>query len=260
MVPNGHDGDSEHDGDPELRAEEPPPEEEQRPARQPSVYRGYGNYGQVAIGVGMRIGPPALFVRDREMPRLHPQQVALACDNLVAGELCYTSLVYLSRARVEDTATLFRGSESAELRVRWERLWVLSPYLAKLARTAEGRTQIAACMGEDLAAVHLLSKFAEQRNSSVQRLFKRMHDELLALLLPRLAEFRDDPRRAALLASIIAAVETDAETIDKLLDAHVGAQVREQIVPFLTVRQRDPRLSKLSSEILRDKLERWGRE
>lgn len=209
---------------------------------------------------GVRIGNHGVFVAEQDMPRLRPDQVAQACDSVVRGEDCYTSLVYLSRARTEDIEALFEASQSPEIRIRWERLWVLSPFFAKLSRLSEGREAIINCMRDDLASVHLLSKFAEQQNQAVQRLFKRLYDPLLNLLLSRLAEYRDDGRRAELLAGILATIETDGDALREALVKAVGERELDPLMPLLFIRYKDPRLNKLSSGLLREKLEQWGGE
>ena len=208
--------------------------------------------------LGVRLGRPTLFVAFENMPRLHTEQITNACDNIVHGEDTYSSLVYLGRCRTDDTEALFEATKSTEIRVRWERLWVLSTYFAKLARSPEARDRIINCMAEDLVAVHLLSKFVEQKNSAVTRLFSRLRQQLLKLILERLYEYRNDAQRATLLAGILATIETDRRALEKALVEHLGKQVVEELMALLIVRHRLP--GKLSSSLLREKLEQWATE
>jgi hypothetical protein len=209
---------------------------------------------------GIRIGKSFVFVLDEAMPRLEAAHIAQACDNIVQGQESYPSLLYLSRARHEDVPALLEASQSYEIKVRWERLWVLSPFLARLARQEEGQQAILAGFGEDLAGVHLLSKFAEQNNPGVKRLFARLHDPLLALLLSRLREYRTDPRRAALLAGIIATLETKEDVLRAAMGPEVDEATQNDLLGMLYVKYPSGYGSKLSSVVLKEKLQTWRRD
>jgi hypothetical protein len=208
-----------------------------------------------AIG-GVRLGEEFRFVADDQMPRLEIDHVITACDNIVRGTECYPSLLYLSRARAEDARTLFDATQSSDIRQRWERLWVLSPFFARLARSPEGQKELLDCIRDDLAAVHLLSKFIEQKNDSVKRLFKRTHDDLLKLLLEHLVENYDDSRRLNLLTSIIAMVETDGDVLRKILESFADKQVIDETLASLSIKGRHS--TRLSSNVLRRKLQNLG--
>lgn len=208
---------------------------------------------------GIRIGKKFVLVRDDAMPRLAAAQIADACDNIIRAQNSYASLLYLSRARSEDVAALLEASQSYEIKVRWERLWVLSPYLSRMARYETGRAALLEGFGEDLAGVHLLSKFAEQNNPSVKKLFQRLHDPLLVMLLKRLQEYRTDPRRAALLSGIIAVVETKEDALREAMKDADEATVAD-ILSLLYVKYPSGYGTKLSSSVLREKLRGWRRD
>lgn len=210
---------------------------------------------------GVRIGKQAVFIGSGQMPRIDSESAAQFCDNIVRGRETYTSLLYLSRARPQDARILFEASQSPEIKVRWERLWVLSPFFARLARHPDGQTELLECMKDDLAAIHLLSKFIDQKNPSVKRLFKRLHEPLLDLLVSRLVQYRSDPRRASLLSGIIATFETNREAIERALSkCNNDAEVAEDVMSLLLMRTAGNHGNKLSAETLREKLFGWRRD
>lgn len=208
---------------------------------------------------GIRIGKTSVFVLDEAMPRLEAAQIGLACDNVVRAQESYASLVYLSRARAEDVTAIFEASQSYEIKVRWERLWVLCPFLARLARQTEAQAALVAALKEDLAGLHLVSKFAEQNNPSVKRLFSRLHDPMVVMLMERLREYRTDPRRAALLSGIIAIVETNEEVLRKAIGKDTAPAIAEEMMRLLYIKAGASTGSKLSSNTLKGKLEGWRR-
>lgn len=208
---------------------------------------------------GIRIGKKFALVEEEGMPRLEATRIAESCDNIIRAHRSYASLLYLSRARSEDVPALLEASQSYEIKVRWERLWVLSPYLSRMARHEAGRAALLDGFKEDLAGVHLLSKFAEQNNPSVKKLFQRLHDPILAMLLTRLQEYRTDPRRAALLSGIIAVVETKEDVLRAAMGDADEATVAD-ILSLLYVKYPSGQGSKLSASVLREKLRGWRRE
>jgi hypothetical protein len=208
---------------------------------------------------GIRIGKTFVFVLDEAMPRLAASHIGLACDNIVRGQESYASLVYLSRAKMEDLDALFEASQSYEIKVRWERLWVLSPHLARLARQKEAQESIIAAFKEDLAGLHLISKFAEQNNPAVKRLFARLHDAMLVMLMDRLHAFLEDGRRAALLSGIIATVETQESVLREAIDKSVDAAKAETMLGMLYLKPGSGQSGKLSANTLKGKLEGWRR-
>ena len=215
---------------------------------------------QPAVG-GVAIGrcDYEMLLSDEQMPGVTVDHIAQSSDNVVRGRDAYHSLLYLSRIRPHESSVLWQASQSFEIKVRWERLWVLSPYLAKIARYEEGRLGLVDAMKEDLAGVHLLSKFMDQNNPSVKRMFKRLHDPLLTLLMSRLIQYRSDSRRSNLISGIVATFETDSEVLRTTLSACTKIQQEvEDMLALLVVRHRGSR-HRLSSGVLRDKLARFKR-
>lgn len=211
-----------------------------------------------AVG-GVRVGVTARVIDDSDMPRLEATMVGQACDNIVRGEGTYASLLYLGRSRVEDLPALFEASQSPEIKVRWERLWVLSPFLCRLSRTEDGRAIILNAFTEDLGGVHLLSKFCEQNNPSVKRLFGRLHDAFLPVLLSRLHEFSQDPRRASLLSGIIGTVETSESVLRRAMPENLDEPSVQEVLSMLYVRHGVGTHKKLSATLLRERLHQWRR-
>jgi hypothetical protein len=207
---------------------------------------------------GIRIGKTFVFVLDEAMPRLNAAHIGLACDNIVRGQETYASLVYLSRARLDDLPAVFEASQSYEIKVRWERLWVLSPIFSRLARQKDAYEPLVTGFKDDLAGLHLLSKFAEQNNPAIKRLFGRLHDPILAMLLDRMHAYREDMRRAVLLSGIIAAVETQEKVLRAAMPKDVPEAEAEALLGMLYLKD-GPSGGKLSSETLKGKLEGWRR-
>jgi hypothetical protein len=111
---------------------------------------------------------------------------------------------------------------------------------------------------DDLAAVHLLSKFAEQKNESVVRLFKRLHDPLLEVLFRNLQDYRGDMRRSGLLVDIIATIEKQEDALRAAIGKNVSKDDADKMIGMLVVRSKSG--SRLSSETIRDNLHRWVRD
>lgn len=227
--------------------------------REAQAHAGFGPTdlrGAKATG-GMRVGEHFPFVPQANMNRLRPEEVGQACDNVVRGHKVWASLLYLGRAQPEDVAALLEASQSYEIKVRWERLWVLCPYLARIARAPEAQAPLTEALQADVAGLHLVSKFAEQNNPSVKRLFARLHDRLLAALLQKLCASVREPRRCALLCSIVAAIETQGEVLRAALPQKVEPAVRAQAMELLYVAPDRPKSRRLSSETLRERLQTW---
>ena len=212
--------------------------------------------GSQATG-GLRLGKHFIFVLDEAMPRLNAEHIAQACDNVVRGQEVYASLVYLSRAQSADVAAVLEASQSYEIKTRWERLWVLSATLARQARREDGQAALIEGFAEDLAGLHLISKFAEQKNPAVKRLFNRLHDTMLSMLLAKLVDHQDDPRRGALLCGIIATVETHEDTLRAALPAKLAPDVAESLIGMLYHVPGGASRRRLSSGVLRDRLHNW---
>ena len=209
---------------------------------------------------GMRVGQePVVWTTEDALPALAAEQVASACDDIVAGQGVYPALVYLGRARVGDLSALLAATASEEVRVRWERLWVISPFLARLARADEAVAPLVDLLADDLGAVHLMSKFAEQNNPAVKKLFARLHDPLLKTLLVQLRQDSDDPRRTALIGGIIAAVESREDIITGLLPAGLSELARTNMLDLLYLRPAPPPRKRLRSQAIRERLDRLRR-
>ena len=215
--------------------------------------------GAKATG-GMKVGEKFTFVPDANMPRLTAEEIGKACDNVVQGREVWASLLYLGRASVEDLPALMEASQSYEIKVRWERLWILAPYMARLARRDEARAPLAQALQEDVAGLHLISKFAEQNNPAVRRLLARLRAPLLAALLQKLCDNIREPRRCALLCSIVATLETGEEALRASLPKDAKGEVKEQVMRLLYVAPARERSKRLSSATLREKLQMWRQQ
>jgi hypothetical protein len=94
----------------------------------------------------------------------------------------------------------------------------------------------------------------------VKRLFKRLHDDLLDVLLTRLVQYRDDPRRASLLSGIISTIELDSDVLQRTLERVADERDIDEAMSLLVMRHRGVQGNKLSSETLREKLFSWRRD
>ena len=215
--------------------------------------------GSSATG-GMRVGQKFPFIPDSKMPSLDAEHVGKACDHIVRGHDTWASLLYLSRAQPGDVGLLLEASQSYEIKVRWERLWVLSPFFSRLARRDDARPTLTKAFAEDVAGLHLLSKFAEQNNPSVKKLFARLKPTLLPALLGRLCDHASEPRRAALLCSIIAAMETSEAALQAAFGKSVTSHQKEAAMNMLYHVEPKDKAKTLSSSTLRERLEQWRRQ
>ncbi|HET6345867.1 MAG TPA: hypothetical protein VFH51_13100, partial [Myxococcota bacterium] len=91
-------------------------------------------------------------------------------------------------------------------------------------------------------------------------LFARLHDPLLALLLTRLLEYRTDPRRGALLAGIIATLETKEDALRAAMGPDVDEATQNDLLGMLYVKYPSGYGTKLSSVVLKEKLQTWRRD
>jgi hypothetical protein len=183
---------------------------------------------------------------------LKPELVLQAVEQVAAGEGSYRGVLYLSFARIADVPALFEASRAQDVETRWKRLWVLSPFLTKISRTQQGRTVLASHLRADLPALNLLGKFEQKRHASVRRLFSRMHDELLGILLDALVATKGEPRRVAIFAALIALVDTDGAVLARELKTRSA----EALLANLTVKVIEKKSLVTSS--IRDKLVALG--
>ncbi len=194
-----------------------------------------GSGGKGGVG-GMKLGQPFHFVGQDEMPGLELERVVAACENLIEGSDCYSALTYLSRARATDLTTLMEATRSTDVKERWQRLWVLSGVFARLARSKEGQEQLAELFENDLAALHMFSKFDPKNNGAVKKCFERLHSDLLNRILTVLVNFQDDEARSTLLAGIVAVIENDKEVLRETMIADHKEDVVEPILALIPLR------------------------
>jgi|TARA_B100001964_G_scaffold181131_1_gene200271 hypothetical protein len=209
-------------------------------------------------GAGMKLGQSFRFVSDEDMPSLDAQSVAQACDELVQGVNCYSSLLYLSRARLKDIPSLFEASRSNDVQVRWQRLWVLCPILARLARAADGRTDVIEHVATDLPALHMFAKFDPKNNPGPKRFFERLQNDLTNKLLDVIVEHRNDEARRQLLSGILSVVETSKFILEQKLVERHNPSIAQDILRILVTEDTSSETKRLSTEDLRHKLETLG--
>ena len=208
---------------------------------------------------GMKLGQKFKFVSAEEMPSLELERILEACEKLIEGRDCYSALVYLSRARFDDLEALITATKSADVKQRWQRLWVLSNVLARLARPKTGQEALATHFEDDLAGLHMLSKFDPANNQAARRLFERLHDELLHKILNVFIKFIDDPSRSALLAGIIAVIENDERVLrDILVTEHPDDLVERVIAMLSTVDGKEKGRGTVSSAAIMERLRDLG--
>lgn len=185
---------------------------------------------------GMKLGQPFRFVAQDEMPELESERIVGACERLIEGNDCYSALTYLSRARATDLTALMEATQSTDVKERWQRLWVLSGVFARLARSNEGQEQLAELFENDLAALHMFSKFDPKNNAAVKKCFERLHSDLLNRILTVLVRFQDDEARSTLLAGIVAVIESDKEVLRETMSADHKEDVVEPILALIPLR------------------------
>jgi len=213
--------------------------------------------GGLAPGqAGMKIGQSFKFVHKDDMPGLEAHRISQACDNLVSATDSYKSLLYLSRAKASDIAEIFEASRSDDVQKRWQRLWVLCPILARLARLDEGKEGIVSDFGKDLAALHMLARFDPAKNVAPKKFFERLKGDLLEELLSVMVSFAADEARSQLVAGIIAVVETSGPVLEAQLIEHHGADTAATIMKKLLItKSTDARQKVLSPQDIRLRLE-----
>jgi hypothetical protein len=77
------------------------------------------------------------------------------------------------------------------------------------------------------------------------------------MLLGKLAEHRDDPRRGALLCGIVATLETQADAIRAAMPKEVAAKDVDELMGMLYTVSVPGRHKNLSSGVLKEKLHAW---
>ena len=198
---------------------------------------GPGSEGLAPGQSGMKIGQSFKFVHKDDMPGLEAHRISQACDNLINATDSYKSLLYLSRAKASDVAAIFEASRSDDVQKRWQRLWVLCPILARLARLDEGKEGIVSDFGKDLAALHMFARFDPAKNVAPKNFFERLKGDLLKELLGVMASFLDDDARSQLVAGIIAVVETSGPVLEAQLVEEHGVEVASAVMEKLLITQ-----------------------
>ena len=187
-----------------------------------------------------------------ELTVLEAGRVREACERLIAAKQTYRSLLYLNRARLEDVPALFAASHSADLEERWKRLWVLAPFLSRVARHRLGARAIADELRRDLSALQLFVKLVDADNLSADRLLERAHDEILPLVLERVLALRSDPRRLPTAVTLLAAIERREPMLREALSAQLDEAALATLWPSLVLDREEDK--QLSATGLRDKL------
>ena len=205
---------------------------------------------------GMKIGQSFKFVHKDDMPGLEAHRISQACDNLANATDTYKSLLYLSRAKASDVAAIFEASRSDDVQKRWQRLWVLCPILARLARVDAGKVGIVSDFGKDLAALHMFARFDPSKNIAPKKFFERMKSDLLTELLSVMVSFISDEARSNLVAGIITVVETSGPALEARLVEEYGAEKAAKVMANLLITESTQARQKvLSPQDIRQRLE-----
>ena len=69
----------------------------------------------------------------------------------------------LQRVVVDDLEAIYEALKHADVTVRWNRIWVSAPTLARLARRSVGAEKITELLRDDLGALHILARFRSIR-------------------------------------------------------------------------------------------------
>ena len=184
-------------------------------------------------GSGVKMGKRTLFVTKDQIPLLDLHRVIEATYMVANGIDTYPHLVYLSRARDGDLSTVYEASRDIDVNERWRRLWVLCPVLARLARNKCAQTNLCELLAEDLAALHMFSKFDANLNPGVDRLFKRLNETLLPKVLDVLVNLRHDSTRSHLIAGIIVAIQPEARMVKSVLEEFQPESIVRELLDIL---------------------------
>lgn len=184
---------------------------------------------------GVRPGRVAPVLPRGELPAITVPRVVRALDGIACKQGCYAHVLYLARCRPNDVFVLLEASQDADVKVRWQRLWILAPTLARLARSQEGSGRVVEGLDGDLLGAYLLAKMHSGKPSAIKRLFDRTHDPLLVSMLKRLWEFRTETQRLGLLVEVIAALETRESVLSEVTPRVLGAEAAALVWPWLRV-------------------------
>ena len=222
------------------------------------VKRGSGLEPQDSRGSAVR---PPVFSKTPERAAIDAPIWAALCDQVAAGETHYSHLLLLQRVVVDDLDAIYEALKDPDVKVRWNRLWVSAPTLARLARRTPGAQKVTELLGDDLGALHILARFRADKTPAVRRLFQRIHDDILPPLLGRLWEERGDLRKAGALSEIIGQIERRAEVLRDLATKKISTTAWELLAEKLDLRD-DPTnagFGRGSSTSIRNVLERFAR-
>lgn len=208
---------------------------------------------------GKAIRPP-VFANASERARVDASLWARICDQVATGDAKYAHILLLQRVVVDDLEAIYSALQHTDVTVRWNRLWVSAPTLARLARRSVGAEKIAGLLSDDLGALHILARFRSDKTPAVRRLFQRIHAEVLPVLLIRLWEDRSDLRKAGALAEIIGQIERRSDVLYDLAVQRISATAWEILADRLELRDDPTRagFGQSSSASIRDVLERFA--
>ena len=208
---------------------------------------------------GSALKPP-VFSKTPERASVESRVWAAICDQVAAGEARYSHLLFLQRVVVEDLDAIYEALKNPDVKIRWNRLWVSAPTLARLARRASGALKVAQLLGDDLGALHILARFRSDKTPAVRRLFQRIHADILPDLIGRLWEERSDLRKAGALSEIIGQIERRADVLRDLATARISPTAWDLLAERLELRE-DPTkagFGRGSSGSIRDVLQRFA--
>ncbi|MBN1959403.1 MAG: hypothetical protein JW841_00530 [Deltaproteobacteria bacterium] len=186
--------------------------------------------------------------------RLDPDRIKQACAFLLSGKASYRALVYLSRTTAADIPVLFEFTRSPNSKERWARLWIVSRFLARLSRDPNAREQITESFRQDVSALYLVSQFTKQKNRALERMFQRLHDELLAIAFTTLSRDRTNQRRVHFLVKIIAAIETTKANLQDAIEKTLGEKAVDDILPLLILVEPKPERESASTKQIGQRL------
>ena len=108
-------------------------------------------YGDVVVKRGAGLEPrnqdgkavrPPVFAAKAERMHIDASLWARVCDQVASGEAKYGHLLLLQRVVVDDLEAIYEALKHADVTVRWNRFWVSTPTLARLARRSVGAEKL----------------------------------------------------------------------------------------------------------------------
>ena len=138
-------------------------------------------YGDVVVKRGAGLEPrnqdgkavrPPVFAAKAERMHIDASLWARVCDQVASGEAKYGHLLLLQRVVVDDLEAIYEALKHADVTVRWNRFWVSTPTLARLARRSVGAEKITELLRDDLGALHILARFDGSSRGSMVRFYR----------------------------------------------------------------------------------------